>query len=803
VDNLFKYKNLRPEYFILTNPNTQESMFSFSLSKNKDAFVILSSGDAQQSKNKLMQEIDQFNLPESYYFDKNLYLSLVGVPYFSIQDPVDNTKQITSDTPYSDVNNDGYQDLSCGRLAGSQESLSYQIEYSKLFYIDKTALILASYNTPGKYFDVLIAGGTMPNVINTEVELRLKDFTVTKLVEKRSEFDQLDFSVLKKLNNITKTLDIVDATSYSSFFSRLLGDITKVVLVARAGDTILYSIYEFDWHNFWKNILDLTPQYPQHLPLFNEENLGKEITGNQVVLYLSKGNETHWWIPINSSWYSTLYEEFDPSNLDSNSLFYYLRYSNSFGIKDKILDLGSLSLVTSSSDSYNIYSGQTVYHFFKHFDQPIGKAMLESRNRNYGLAQSNLNKNKIYKKEYYDKILIGDPSLTFDPNLYLEQSGDVEVENDDYIITHSIEPKYSLVKYDNLSYIIFEYADDYLVENNKPIIPVYKENFMLPTNSEIIEFSVRLSNKTYDNIELPILYPDPEYFTNQTFSGVFPDEFYWNSEIKLLDNRTIFDILFSPIIYYSNNTAKVFDRIDITFRYTADIEITKINAGNVKQGNTETIVIEIFNSLNHGKEVDLLLKIQTDGFEDKITKQITLNPGKNKVEVDYTNTNHLGKYSVSAVVTSDEIVAGPKYTYFEVSKESLLEKIWYPISKIFKINFIGFFRQTKSFKEKYTIKKQRGRSILDYASLDMTIHIEQSTDKTITLVKTTMGELKIEQKSQYIDYQLSTSEGWLHITKEKGKIKQDVSGDEKYLKSTLNEIMESYKNKLEELELVS
>jgi len=126
VDNLFKEKNPSLNYFILTNPNVENSIFSFSLAKNKNAFVVLSSNNSQQSKNKLAQELEQFNLPESYCFDKNLYLTLVGTPYFSVVDPIDNNKQIIADTPYCDINNDGYQDLSCGRLLGSPELLSYQ-----------------------------------------------------------------------------------------------------------------------------------------------------------------------------------------------------------------------------------------------------------------------------------------------------------------------------------------------------------------------------------------------------------------------------------------------------------------------------------------------------------------------------------------------------------------------------------------------------------------------------------------------------------------------------------------------------
>jgi len=429
--------------------------------------------------------------------------------------------------------------------------------------------------------------------------------------------------------------------------------------------------------------------------------------------------------------------------------------------------------------------------------------MLETKNRNYELSQTELNKNKIYEKEYYDKILIGDPSLSFDPNLELKQSMPIEIEDGNCIITYSFQPDYDVISFNKSNFIVFNDADDYLIDNNKPIIPIYKRSFILPTNSEILDFSIKISNKTYDNIKLPIIYPDPEYFTNQTFVGEFPDKFYWNSEIKLLDNRTVFGILFFPVIYYPNNTAKVFDKIDISFKYASPIEIIEINATNVKTNNPEKIIIELFNFLTHDQDVNLSLKIQTNAHEDIIIKQLKLSPGRNMIETDYTNTGDVGNYSVSAVIAAYEIVAGPKYTYFKVFEEPFLKKILHPFSEIFKISFTGFFKQTKSFKEYYTIKRQGDKTILDYNSVDMTIHIEQDVDKTTTLIKVKNGELKIIQESYAVSYQFSSPKGLLYMTKEMGIIKQDVFGNEKVLRKLLDEALKSYENKLKELNLIT
>ena len=801
ADDLFKEKNPNPDYFVLTNPEEENSIFSFSAAKNKNAFVAISSGDEHQSKNELIKKITRFNLPQSYYFDGRIYLLLIDAPYFSIADPTA-PKTIISDTPYCDVNGDGYQDLSCGRLLGNQESLSYQIEYSKLFKPDKTALILASYNTPGRYWDVLIAGGTMPTVLDIELELLEKNFNVKRLVEKRSEFDELNFTVVKKLNEIIEKIGSLEETSYVSLFSSLLGDITKIVLIAKAGDTALYSFYEFDWGDSWKSLLDLKPKYPKHLPIFNEANLRDEAKKNQAVIYLSKGNETHWLIPINSSWHSTLYDEFDPSNLGNKPLFYYLKYSNSFGIRDKILGLGALSIVSSTSDSYNIYSDRTAHYFFKYFDQPVGKALIEARNRNYELSQIMKNKN-IYEKEYYDTILLGDPSISFDPNLHLEQSVNIKEENGNFAAEYSFDPSYKIIDYDSNSYIIFEDADDYFVDENKPIIPIYKKEFMLPADSELLGFSIKLSNKTYDNIELPIIPSDPDHFTNETFNGMFPEENYWNLEARLLDNRTIFTGLFSPIVYYSNNTAKIFERINISLKYKSPLEILEISAKDIKQGESEKIDLNLFSNLNQNKEAEIILKIQTDGFENISARKAEIKPGGNRIQLIFENTTSTGNYSVSILAVSDGAVIGPKYTYFKVVKRSFFKEILYPIYKLFKINPAGFLNQEKSFKEKYTAKKIGDKTILDYVSLNITIHIEQTPEKTTSQIKTKEGDLAIEQSSLSTKYTLNTSEGSLLIIKEKGQIKKDVFGNEAHLRKVLDDIMEAYKNKLEELNLTS
>jgi hypothetical protein len=803
VDDISRQLNPRPDHFILTNPRHQDSMFSFALSKNRNAFIIFSTQNPQDSKNKLIEEINKFNLPEKYYFDNKIFLTFIGSSHFFVTDPVKEDSILITDTPYCDVNGDKYQDFSCGRLMGSFESLSYQVEYAQLYKQDKTALILASYNSPWKYLDVITAGGTMPHVLDVELELFLKGFEVTRLVEKRLDLEQLNLSFVTDLKETLDEIQPIEQLSFTSFIFQFMADINKLILVTKAGDMIMYSLFEFDIRESWISILELKPEYPKHFPVFNEANLLEEYDKNQVLLYLSKGNSTHWFIPVNSTWYSTVYQIFDPSELVTGPLFHYLRYSDSFYARDIFLDKGALAMVTSSSDFYILYSGKTSEYFFKYFDEPIGKAMLEARNNNYRLKEMNLTKSNIYEKEYYDKILVGDPSLIFDPSLELKKTEDILVETDTYLVTFNLRPNYQLINHQGNNFIIFEDEEDYFIENNKPVLPLYKYSFTLPSNSKMVDLSVDSSRKTYDNITLPIIYPDPNHFTEEPFLGNFPDQFYWDTQIKLLDDRKILDVVFSPVIYYSNNTVEVFDTIDLTFGYSSPLEITEINVKNANRDDLVKINLEVFSNLKENREVESLVKIETKTFEDSERMQLEIKPGRNVIQLDYDNTTHVGNYSVSVVLVGEGVLVGPRYTHFQITEKSILQKIWYPISSLFKIDYFGFLKQSISFKENYKIEKRGDKIIMDYTSANITIHIEQDNMKTFTEIKHSKGILKIKQEAMILKYDLTTPEGSLFILKNKGEINQDIQGNEKILREILNKIIEDYRDKVEELGLTN
>src|SRR4030067_339269 len=118
-----------------------------------------------------------------------------------------------------------------------------------------------------------------------------------------------------------------------------------MILLAKAGDFLMYSVHEFDWSSWWNDFLNGQPSYPRHLPVLNEDNLLENTGKNQVIIYYSKGNSTNWFLPINTTGFETEYKIFDPSDLDFNPAFYYLKHDYSSNIVGKIFDRGAVAAV--------------------------------------------------------------------------------------------------------------------------------------------------------------------------------------------------------------------------------------------------------------------------------------------------------------------------------------------------------------------------------------------------------------------------------------------------------------------------
>jgi len=806
VETVYLNSNPLPNYIILVNPEDIASMVACSLAIKKDAFIIQTEDVASQAKQTLEEKIGTIKpyLSSRYMFETNVYLTLIGVPSFVVNDPLNMNSTLLTDTPYADVNDDGYSDLSVGRLVGTLDSLSFQVEYADIFAPEKKALILASYNTEGRYLDVLLARGTMPYLFNIEMSLMLKDFETTRLVEKKTEFDRINITILEELRNIAETLGALSSKTYTSFFSQLLGDASRIYLIAKAGGMILYSVYEFDWSDAWKRILTLElPDTIEHLPVLNEENLIKYLPGNIVVTYLSKGNETHWFLPVNHTFWSTSYTVFDPAKLPFNPALYYLRYSGSFSTSSKLLDNGALSLVCLTGESYVPYSDHTADVFFNNINKPVGNALKLAKNRNLELSEYSVDSTikAIYKKEHYTTNLIGDPSLILDPGIEHEDSYEAQGEGT-FTLNFLLEPSYSLISYGDSNLIVFYDADEQLLANNKPIVPLYSESFILPSHSEVLDVSLSSVEKVYENISFPILFPDPNFFKNESFTGSFPENIYMNKTISLMDNRRVFDMIFSPVIYSSDGKAKIFDRINVSITYSAPLEIKAIHAEDVFQGETARITFGVYNGVGR-MPVNTSMIIHTTDSDYTLEKTFVLSEGINTLEIDFKNTSNVGHYSVALALRYDDGVVGPKYTSFNVKKTPIKFEHLYPMLKRVFTGITDLFLKLTNFIESYNLRIHSGAATLDYKTWNMSLHIEQKDDVTRSVLKTRDGILLIEQRPGKLMYRLESPEGKLVIVKEAGRMNETSEGDSKKLRLLLEEMIATYREGLVHLNLTT
>jgi hypothetical protein len=672
IEDIFIRRNPTIDYFILANKEHENSILASSLAIKKNGFIILTDGSPNEFRDKMISKFNLFKLPDSYQFEQDIYLVLIEAPHFLVEDPVlesknDDGNEIITDSPYADIDGDEYLDLSLGRMKGNQEQISYQIEFSEMLQENKKALIISAYNTPGKVSDILYSGGTMPGIFLTELELRKRGFNVTKIVEKRVEYDELNFTILEKLRDIAEEFRTLSQTTYDSFFWEIFGDVSKIILIAKAGNHVIYPYHEFDWRDTWQSIITLEPEFPKHLPILNITNLIKYTPENQVILYLSKGNATHWLIPENSTDWSTYYLTFDPSNIPFNPNFYYIHHPFGYNVSSKLLKNGTLASIGPTANTYFFNSGIVGVEFFKKFENSIGKALTLTKNRNLEFSNFGKYTQKTYKKEYYTETLLGDPSLIFDPYLNLRFSGFVKCKHNLFTQTFYIKPEYYMASNNNEKFLIFENADDYLLILNKPAIPIYKKSFILPVGSEILDISVRgVSKKTFNDITLPIIYPDPEYFEKENFTGTYPEEIYWYYTSSLLDDRKILDLFFSPVVYSSDGNAEVFKKIKVSVKYKSPFEISRLRATDTFKHKKSFIFFSVCNQLDRKIKANTTFRIQTSEFEDIVEREFTFRPGLNFRMLKYENTTQEGDYSVSMVLKHEDIIAGPKYTSFKV-----------------------------------------------------------------------------------------------------------------------------------------
>ncbi|RME13493.1 MAG: hypothetical protein D6799_08100, partial [Bacteroidetes bacterium] len=454
-----------------------------------------------------------------------------------IDDPVDDGlldedgNKIKTDNPYADINNDHYLDFSISRLEGDAEKTSHQI-YGKPNQ-NKKALIISVYDTLPA-LDAFYAAPLMKN--SMAIDGHLKEFTTTRLVERRSSKYQYSYDDVKSLAIQIK--DLIKDGDYKDFFGQIK------ILFSTMNEAI-YLLVEFDWFNAFRDILSGNPFVLKHYPVYNEENLINEVKGKDVLAYMAFGNSTHWFLPNNSIKISSL--PLLPS-------YTFLYYSKSYESLPEIMKKYPISVMASTSSVYMPQSSYSSQMFFENFNGEIAYVARNAKNNLLSFYKTFKNISfydpQPYLKEFYSRTLYSEPTKIFDPYMQLEQSPNVAV-NQSYLQTEiKITPRYAIVSGNAYFYDVDEFAED---------IPIYKRTIILPEDAEIIDV-IFSSKETYANISAP------QIRTN-----------FWYNSRKLLDNRTIVEIFFVPI-----RSNSILTEATARIIYKADTEITYAKVENTK-----------------------------------------------------------------------------------------------------------------------------------------------------------------------------------------------------------------------------
>ena len=750
VQNYYFTHPFRTNYLILVNENSEKSMFAAPLAFKHNGFIIFSSDNPDEAKQSLKQAISKlkYRLPESYKFHNKIFLALIDVPHFSITDPVDDGlidydgDYIKTDNIYADINDDGYLDLSIARLEGSDEAITHQIcaEAS-----GKKALVISVYDTP-RILDLIYGIPLMRYSAAIHARLSYFGFDAARLVEQRSSQTEYSSQDIKSLANAIR--DSIENEELTNLFHQMR------FLISTFNEAT-YLLVEFDWDSVLTKLLNREDFVLYHLPIYNEDNLIANAANKDVIVYGAFGNSTHWFTPDGSA--------IAISSLPHMPSFVYLYYSKSSQSLQELQERGTISVLATTSSAYTPQSSYTSYLFFEKFNGEIGYVTRNAKNSIFSYYKAIKNSSfydpQPYLKEYYSRTLYSDPAKIFDPYPEFLQSEDVFFEGH-LKLRSEINPKYKIISNGTHNFAFF-YGADFMDD-----IPLYRRTFLLPEDAEVIDV------KFY-----------PEFREENVYSQV--NASFWYTSYKLLDNRTVVDVVAIPL----TTSGQVLSKLIIEVIYNAGIEITAIKA---REANLEFSVYS-----NADREANATVLVEKDGESYYINTSIHLNPGINSYNI-ILPTNGYGKYSIALIIEADKI-AGPKYTFFEL--KPLLLKITFPLKRM-KLDFTNFFLSKKSFSESISISHEANKRIIDYKTADASMHAELGEELTAVLMM--RGKrLEVRETAEERSYTLKTPDGQATFYSSKGMTKQTYTRPElleelRSMMSTYNEMMLRIQDRMKE-----
>jgi hypothetical protein len=662
----------------------------------------------------------------SYILDGAYLLVLGNITPITKDDPVEkgkflglwtfsdnlDGKNFTTYLEYGDLNNDTYLDLAIGRLPNDDKIAS--LMFARTFLEDNKKALVASEYLHTNWFTILLYfGGGMWQGRTVSHILEDQGYDVTRLVEHRS--DPLEFLASLAPVNIKDFLNQADTIGEK--VGKILGSsigsvVSKVLMVLKGLQFVeqgLEMYLEYDWSTFGpklENALEyldnlaqnqnITQEHAMQLiyilwpyPWLNldETNLIQHIPDSSIIYYEGMGNGTDWILPnvfpedtgflgwkefLNNYQYNgskTLHYTSIP-NLNSRLVWDNSDLAAKGLMMQSFLEKGTASFVGASAINYVPFSSEIDTRFFKS-GRTIGTALTDAINEFrddwFVWDPFSIIRPGIKAKTLREFTLFGDPALKKDPittkpNFTKSISCNSECE-----LSISIPVSYSLISTNNETTILVD-TENHLLEISQPVIPLIEFEYFLPFTGSIIGLPViTSSDKIFYNISLPkldLLSHSLSNLTNITDSAkYYPDETYRLLINSTIDNRTRIKLIHAAIQYNeSNKTAKVFDTINISIKYTSPLEFS-ISTQDVPFGQNTTINVTIWNTSE--MNTTLYLQISNSTHSSKIISNLILSGKENNFSFSYKPEN-LGNFLVEGVLESEDIRVGPRESVFSV-----------------------------------------------------------------------------------------------------------------------------------------
>ncbi|MCD6557727.1 MAG: hypothetical protein J7K31_01695 [Candidatus Aenigmarchaeota archaeon] len=679
--SLLRSTRQKINYLALVNVRDNRSALLPQLVRLRGAFPVIvdinpgwsNEKTVNETRKRIKETIDILQsrdlLSDDYLFDNTMFLGIIGVPLGLVEDPADeyfNDKDgdyIETDVFYGDSDGDGYQDLAVGRFFNSIQIANIRIWNRKEVKDKKNVLIAAEYRSPS-YLDLLPNG--MDEGLITDWSLRLFGFKVKRLTEQRLT----DFMTVNK----DKAID--EAWTWKELEHLFVQQLLKILSVQKHINwalTAKYALVETDWEKFFEMLrigqLDkLTKE--DLLEYLNRHGTAHDYN---IFFYFGVGDTDKLLIhPDGASTISDPYPESDQTIYHNDLDFHepkilFLEHTMSAHSSSKFLKKTNLVLVGETGIIHQVNSALTLAPFIQQIvsKKSIGKAVEEMhdilifgerheevQNRITFSAVEGGMKNAL--KEHYTRILYGDPALSLEAPGYVESNWIISPGGATQIKTKT---NYTIEN----NTIVVNNADDYILEYNKPIIPLYHKRIILPTNTTIDDVSWNIISHAV-NATPQILEPD-KYYQKENFTGVYPNQTIWNDTKQLIDGRQVLLITVAAI-QYNGSQATIIDDINVSVSYHAPIDILSFNITNISRTEKEFIVNI---KSNRNQTVNLTLRLETNETVEYINKTIQVS-GIHKEMIRKNMTEGTWKVSVG-IKTDNGERAGPRSIVFTVEEK--------------------------------------------------------------------------------------------------------------------------------------